>query len=99
MIRDLREEVSSLENEHEQLKSEVQNQEQYFRRNCLLVHDIPKKQGERTDSIVLNAINEHLEEELTEVDIERNHRVGKQKQNKKIPSPIIIKFERHNFFK
>ena len=69
-----------------------ENQEQYSRRNCLLVHGVPEEQGESTDSIVLNAINEHLEEELTEVDSERTHRVRKPKQNKKTPRPIIIKF-------
>ena len=96
MIKDLREEVSSLKIEHEQLKSDVENQEQYSSRNCLLVHGIPEEQGEGTDSIVLNAINEHLEEELTEVDSERTHRVRKPKQNKKTPRPIIIKFVRYN---
>ena len=75
MIKDLREQLSSLKNEHELLKSVVENQEQYTRRNCLLVHGIPEEQRESTDSIVLNAINEHLEEGLTEVDIERTHRI------------------------
>ena len=96
LIKDLREEVSSLKNEHEQLKSDVENQEQYSRRNCPLVHCIPEEQGEGTDSIVLNAINEHLEEELTEDNNVRTHRVGKPKQNKKAPRPIIIKFVRYN---
>ena len=85
LIKDLREEVSSLKNEHEQLKSDVKNQEQYSRRNVLLVHSISEEQGESTDSIALSAINEHLEEKLTEDDIERTHRVGKPKQSKKIP--------------
>ena len=91
LIKDLREEVSSLKNEHEQLKSDVENQEQYSRRNCLLVHSIPEEQGKSNDSIVLNAINKHLEKEVTEDDIERTHRAGKPKQNKKTPRPIIIK--------
>ena len=96
VIKDLREEVSSLKNEHEQSKSDVKNQEQYTMRNCLLVHGIPKEKAESTDCIVLNAINEHLEERLTVVDIERTHRVGKAKQNKKTPRPMIIKFVRYN---
>ena len=44
-IKDLREELSSLKNEHEQLKSDVENQEQYCRRDCPLVHSIPKNKG------------------------------------------------------
>ena len=94
LIKDLREEVPSLKNEHEQLKPDFENQEQYYRRNCLLVHSIPEEQEKSNDSIVLNAINKHLEKEVTEDDIERTHRVGKPKQNKKTPRPIIIKFVR-----
>ena len=45
LIKDLREELSSLKNEYEQLKSDVEKQEQYSRRNCPLVHSIPKNKG------------------------------------------------------
>ena len=62
LIKDLREE--------EQLKADFENQEQYSRRICLLVHSIPEEQGKSNDSIVLNAINKHLEKEVTEDDIE-----------------------------
>ena len=48
------------------------------------------------ESVVLNVINEHLGEGLTEIDIERTHRVGKPKQNKKKPRPTIKKFGRYN---
>ena len=44
LIKDLREEVSTLKNEHGQLKSDVENQEQYTRRYCLLDLSIPKEQ-------------------------------------------------------
>ena len=71
--------IFNLKKEHEQLKPDVESLEQYTRRNCLLVHGIPEEQGQSTGSILLNAINEHLEEELTDVDIERTHRVGKPK--------------------
>ena len=81
MIKGLGEKISSLKSEHKQLKSDVENQEQYIRRSCLLVHGIPEEQGESTNSIVLNAINGHLEEGLTEV--ECTHRVGKPRQNKR----------------
>ena len=64
----------------------------YTRRNCLLVDGILEEQGASTDNIVLNAINEHLEEGLTEVDIEHTHRLEKPKQNKKKHRLIIIKF-------
>ena len=72
----LRKEISSLKNEKEHLKSDVENQEQYIRRNCLLVHGIPEEQGETTDSIVLSDIDEHLEEGLTEIDIDNLKTLG-----------------------
>ena len=37
-----------------------------------------------------------MEEGLTEIDIEHTHRVGKPKQNKRNPRPIIIKFVRYS---
>ena len=80
MIKDLREEVPSLKNEHEQLKPDFENQEQYSRRNCLLVHSIPEEQGKSNDSIVLNAINKHLEKEVTEDDIEILEILNKSKK-------------------
>ena len=83
LIKDLREEIYFLKSEHKQLKYNAKNQEQYIKRKCLLVHGIPKKQYESKDSIVLNAINEHLEKGLTEFDIEHTHRVGKPRQNKR----------------
>ena len=89
-MKDLRKEVFSLKCEIEQLKLDVKNQEQYSRRNCLLVHGIPDGQGKSTGSIDLNAINKYLKEGLTEVDIE--NRVGKPKHNKKKPRLIVIKF-------
>ena len=66
LIKDLREEVPSLKSDNKQLKSDVENQEQY---SSLLVHGIPEEHGESTDSTVLNTINEHLKKRLTEVDI------------------------------
>ena len=45
LIKDLRGEVSSLKNEHEQSKSDIENQEQYTRRNCLQFMVFPKNKG------------------------------------------------------
>ena len=45
---------------------------------------------ESTDGIVLNAINEHLEEGLIEIDVEHTNRVGKPKQNKKNLDQLLL---------
>ena len=40
-----------------------------------------------------------MEEGLTEIDIERTHKIKKAKQSKKQPTPIFIKFVRYNWRK
>ena len=35
-------------------------QEQYLRRNCILIHGVTETQDESTDDISLRIINEHL---------------------------------------
>ena len=68
------------------LSSQVDKQEQYSRRNCLLLHGIPENKNEKTDDLCLATINEHLELAITEVDIERTHRMRKQRVNNQEPS-------------
>ena len=57
--------------------SQVDKQEQYSRRNCLLLDGIPENENEKTDDLCLATINEHLELAISEVDIERTPRIGK----------------------
>ena len=59
------------------LSGQVDKQEQYSRRNCLLLHGIPRNNNEKTDDLCLAAMNDHLELSITEADIERTHRIGK----------------------
>ena len=64
-------------------------QEQYSRRDCLLLYGIPENKNEKTDDLCFAIINEHLELSITEADIERTHRTEKSR-------PIIVKFVRYN---
>ena len=41
-------------------------------------------------------INEHLEEEVTEKELDRTHRIGNPKSGNKRPRPIIVKFACYN---
>ena len=78
------------------LFSLVDKQKQYSRRNCLLLHGIPENKNEKTDDLCLATINEHLELAITEVDIERTHRIGKPRDVSQKSRPIIVKFVRYN---
>ena len=62
------------------LENQLDRQEQYSRRNCILIHGITETQDEKTDDISLCTINEHLELELTEKQLDRTHRLVIQNQ-------------------
>ena len=74
----------------------VESQEQYSRRNCLLLHGIQEKKDENTDVLSIETLNEHLELDLSPDTIQRTHRIGKPKPAGGKPRPIIIKFVRYN---
>ena len=54
-----------------------------------------KNSKEDTDKLVLNIIKNDLEINLTEVAIDRTHRIGDPKKKKKKARPIIVKFVRY----
>ena len=59
------------------------------------MHGVKKSENEDTDVVVMGTSNELLQEKLTDVDIDRSHRIRKFKKGKQ-SSPIIIKFARYN---
>ena len=77
------------------MKKKSDDSEQYFRRNCLLVHGVEEQEQENTDNIVLNVTKEHLNIELSVKDFGRSHRIGKGNSKSK-RRPIIVKFISYN---
>ena len=59
------------------LSGQADKQEQYSRRNYLLLHSILENKNEKTHDLCVATINEHLEFSITEADIESTHRIGK----------------------
>lgn len=92
------------------LEIELEDAQNYSRRNCLLIHGVKEERGEKTDTKVLEIINKQLGVDITVNDIDRSHRIGKPDTNKKPKTrnnkektrPIIVKFvsyrERSNVF-
>ena len=74
----------------------LDRQEQYSRRNCLLVHGVEEKNNEDTDQEIINIVKNDLGEEITIHDIDRTHRLGKRKLDNNVSRPIIVKFTRYN---
>ena len=71
-------------------------QEQYFRRNCLLIPGISKENQNNMNQVVINILKKKMYEEITHQDIDRSHRLGNQKPDKNKPWCIVMKFLRYN---
>ena len=80
---------------NDDLNRVLDRQAQYSRRNCILVHGMKESENEDTDTVVTETLNELLQEKLTDIDIDRSHRIGRLKKGKQ-SRPIIIKFARYN---
>ena len=79
------------------LEKQIDRQEQYSRRNCILLHGIPESKGEVTDDVAVKIICENMNDNIITVDdINRSHRIGKYDRQKKNPRPVIVKFARCN---
>ena len=81
------------------LEKQADQQEQYSRRNCLLVHGIKEVREEATDDMIIETISKNLDIDITPHDIERSHRVGWSQQPGEKPRPIIVKFSTQKYSK
>ena len=54
MINSLEEKVLGLTEKVDKLSSLVDRQEQYSRRNCILIHGLKENQNEDTDEVIIN---------------------------------------------
>ena len=101
LINRLQIEISSLKVEVKNLEKKTDDQEQYSRRNGLLIHGLNEAKTENTDEMVFDVISDKLNMEMSQVSIDRSHRLGKRKGQK--PRAIIVKFtrykDRHHVFR
>ena len=80
-IKNKDEKIQLLENRVEILEEEKQSQgkeiddlEQYSRRNCLLLHGVVETNVERTDDIIIKTCAEVLGIDVKQEDLDRSHR-------------------------
>jgi hypothetical protein len=98
-ISDLKTEIDHLKENNYTLQHQIEEAEQYSRRNCLLLHGVPEQNKEDTTITAINEISSRLGIPIKADHIDRSHRLGKPKimppsdsDNKPNPRPIIIKF-------
>ena len=69
----------------------------------MLIHGLMETKTEDTDEMVLDVINNKLNIEMSEISIDRSHRLGKRKGPGQKPQAIIVKFtlykDRHHVFR
>ena len=78
-INELETEIKNKDEKESQGK-EIDDLEQYSRRNSLLLHDVVETNAECTDDIVKTCAEE-LGIDVKQEDIDRSHRLGKVKRN------------------
>ena len=87
IIKNLEGKVNNLETVAKLVK-QADNQEQYSRRNCLLVHGLPESTLENTDDLVITMFKNEMDIEMFSDGIGRSHRIGKQKDDPNKVRPV-----------
>ena len=95
-VTTLNEKVLNLNNQVNDLHKKAEKQEQYSRRNCLLIHGVTEDKNENVDDLVVSIIKNNMDIEIFSDDLCRAHRIGKSNGGAKKGRPIIVKFVRHN---
>ena len=95
LINSLEIEVFPLKVDVKNLEKKTDDQEQDLCRNCLLIHGLNETKTEDADEMVLDVINDKLNMEMSQVSIERSHRLGKRKCPGQKSRAIIVKFTRY----
>ena len=91
--------VEILEEEKESQGKQIDDLEQYSRRNCLLLHGVDELNDECTDEIIIKTYAEELGICVKQEDLDRSHRLVKVKRNDSKPQPIIVKFVGYEWMK
>ena len=75
-ISSLEEKFLGLTEKFDKLSSLVNTQEQYSRRNCILIHGLKENQNEDTEEVVIDKIKSEMDLDISPGDIDRTHRIG-----------------------
>ena len=96
IVATLQNELKSATMKVQDLEKKMERQEQYSRRNCILIHGLKEEIDESTDDRVLKLFREELNEDVLLADLDRTHRIGKKSDSSSKPRPFIVKFARYN---
>ena len=92
-VNSLEEKVLGLTEKVDKLSSLIDRQEQYPKRDCILIHGVKENQYEDTDEVVVSKIKNEMDLEISPRDIDRTNRIGVPSKGKN--RPIIVKLVRY----
>ena len=95
IIDTMKSDMVNMNEKIENLERIVDRQEQYSRRNWLLLHGIAEGEHQNTDELVLETLNKKMHIDLTPSDLDRTHRIRQKKASSKKPR-TVIKFVSYN---
>ena len=96
IIATLQNELKSATMKVQDLEKKLERQEQYSRRNCILIHGLKEEMNRSADDRVLKLFREELSEDVLLADLDRTHRNGKKRDSSCKPHPVIVKFAPYN---
>ena len=87
--------VSKMNKRNKNLESKINRQEQYSRRNCILIHEMTENKEENTDQQAID-INDNLDIKIDNIFIDRSHRIQRYDKAKEKARSVRVKFARYN---
>ena len=91
LIEKLKQDLVSLKEKFIEVDKTLDRQEQYSKRNGLLVHEVDGKNNEDTDQAIIDIIKNNIVGKIIIYNIDKTHRLGKRELDNKVPQPIIVK--------
>ena len=83
-IKELKENISTLSKRLDNFDSVIDRNEQYSRRNCVLLHGLEEGSNKNTDQRVTDVLSRSMGETIYIQDIDQTHRLPRKKAKRKI---------------
>lgn len=91
-IKHLDQKVESLNDQCDTFRKEINELEQYSRRNCVRIFGVAEKPNENIAEVIVDLAKSQLKLDLSPSSIDRCHRLGKLENSKSQSRSIIVKF-------
>lgn len=88
--------LDELQKKYDDVEDILDEQEQYSRRNCLVIFGVPENDRENTNEVTMGIFKNNLNIEVHSGEIDRSHRIGPKSHKKDKPRGIIVKFAQYN---